>query len=258
VSYHLAQSLKDLRAEIDKAHPGRDKSSDGWIGDTAHSARKSDHNPDYSAGGVVRAIDVDISDIDVNKLMGILKKDSRVEYFIYNSSIYGREKFAKRPYNGANPHNKHIHISISHTKAAEKGGAWGYSASKPAPSKPKPDTKPKPSKGKGWPAEPLPITSKHTAESDKAWRELMAAVGYKDSNLTTNIERWLKDLGYYKGIIEKDHGKAPVFGRMLVEALQRFLASKNLYKRAIDGNRQGHTVQAEIKYLNLPVNRGVK
>lgn len=146
MSYYLAPSLKQLRDEIDAAHPGRDKKSDGWIGDTSHKARKSDHNPDYSAGGVVRAIDVDISDIDVNKLMTVLKNDSRVNYFIYNHSIYGASQFAKRRYTGSNPHTQHIHVSIKHSKSAERAGAWGYSGSvKPVASKPKP--KPKSAKG---------------------------------------------------------------------------------------------------------------
>ncbi|MGP9034893.1 peptidoglycan-binding domain-containing protein [Glutamicibacter mysorens] len=148
MSYYLAPSLKQLRDEINAAHPGRDKKSDGWIGDPSHQARVSDHNPDYSAGGVVRAIDVDISDIDVNKLMAVLKNDSRVNYFIYNNSIYGASHFAKRRYEGTNPHTQHIHVSIKHSKSAERAGAWGYSGSvKPVASKPKPVAKPKPSKG---------------------------------------------------------------------------------------------------------------
>src|SRR5690606_29069239 len=59
MSYYLAPSLVKLRDLINQNWPNRDKSSDGWIGDPSHQARKSDHNPDYSAGGVVRAIDVD-------------------------------------------------------------------------------------------------------------------------------------------------------------------------------------------------------
>lgn len=146
MSYYLAPSLKQLRDEIDAAHPGRDKKSDGWVGDTSHQARKSDHNPDYSDGGVVRAIDVDISDIDVNKLMAVLKNDPRVNYFIYNHSIYGASSFAKRRYTGSNPHVQHIHVSIKHSSSAERAGAWGYSGSvKPVSSKPKP----KPAKAKG-------------------------------------------------------------------------------------------------------------
>jgi len=124
MSYYLAPSLVRLRAQINAKWPKRDTSSDGWIGDPSHAARVSDHNPDYSNGGVVRAIDVDIDGIDVNKLMKVLKKDSRVNYFIYNHSIYGASQFAKRAYNGANAHTKHIHISIKHTGAAEYDHAW--------------------------------------------------------------------------------------------------------------------------------------
>lgn len=141
--YYLAPSLVDLRNEINSLWPKRDKKSDGWIGDPSHQARVSDHNPDYKSGGVVRAIDVDADGIDVNKLMSILKKDSRVNYFIYNHKIYGRTQFAARAYKGSNPHTKHIHVSIRHTKAAEKSGSWGLktassgSSNKSAPKTPK-------------------------------------------------------------------------------------------------------------------------
>jgi len=54
-----------LRKQVDKAFPGRDKRSDGWIGDRAHQARKSDHNPDKN--GWVHAIDIDADLIPWNK-----------------------------------------------------------------------------------------------------------------------------------------------------------------------------------------------
>ena len=46
-----------LRKQTDRRWPGRDRRSDGWVGDAAHSARKSDHNPDKD--GWVHALDID-------------------------------------------------------------------------------------------------------------------------------------------------------------------------------------------------------
>lgn len=268
MSYYLAPSLKQLRDEIDAAHPGRDKKSDGWIGDSAHNARKSDHNPDYASGGVVRAIDVDVSGIDVNKLMAVLKSDSRVNYFIYNHSIYGASSFAKRRYNGSNPHVQHIHVSIKHGKSAERAGAWGYSGGsvKPVASKPKP--KPAKDKSGAWPEKPLKVTGKHTVESDAAWRELMAAIGYKDKGLGLALQKWLSKLedprtgrGYYdtkRFLLDGD------FSNESIKALQRKLYDtkggdgKRLYNGKADGDRGSMTVASEIKYLNLKSNRGVK
>lgn len=57
MSYYLAPSLAVLRAEINARWPGRDKASDGWIGDTAHQSTRSDHNP--NSRGSVNAIDID-------------------------------------------------------------------------------------------------------------------------------------------------------------------------------------------------------
>jgi len=46
-----------LRDQVDTWFPDRRTASDGWVGDSRHSARKSDHNPDEF--GYVRAIDID-------------------------------------------------------------------------------------------------------------------------------------------------------------------------------------------------------
>ena len=56
MAWRLARSLETLRAQINALSPNRSKASDGTIGDAAHSARTSDHNPD--GGGVVRALDL--------------------------------------------------------------------------------------------------------------------------------------------------------------------------------------------------------
>ncbi len=53
----LSKAAIQLREQFDDSFPDRDRTSDGWIGDTRHAARKSDHNPDEQ--GWVRAIDVD-------------------------------------------------------------------------------------------------------------------------------------------------------------------------------------------------------
>lgn len=120
MSYYLAPSLVALRDEINARWPNRDKASDGWIGDTSHSARKSDHNPDWSAGGVVRAIDIDKDGIDTQAVLDATIGDHRVWYVIFNRRIYSRTYgWAARTYTGSNPHDKHIHVSIAHTRAAE-------------------------------------------------------------------------------------------------------------------------------------------
>lgn len=139
MSYFLAPSLIQLRNEINAAHPSRDKTSDGWIGDASHAARASDHNPDYAAGGIVRAIDVDKDGIDVNRLLQIcFAHPTWVEYVIWNYGIYTVQNgFRRAAYNGSNPHDKHVHISIRHTATAATGGRWGYSAGA-APVRPAP------------------------------------------------------------------------------------------------------------------------
>lgn len=142
--WYLAPGLVVLRDEINDEWPGRDKSTDGALGDSAHSSRKSEHNRE-SAGkykGRVNAIDVDTSDIDFAAILPKLKADKRTWYVIHKGYIYSRTyNFAKRKYTGANPHNGHFHISIYPGKAdGESKAAWGVgkgSVSKP-PAKPEP------------------------------------------------------------------------------------------------------------------------
>src|SRR5690625_1007649 len=119
MSYYLAASLTKLRDEVNALWPNRSKVSDGWIGDTSHQARKSDHNPDYGSGGVVRAIDITKSGINVDLLLKHTTNDSRVAYVIYNHRIY-QHSTGWKPYYGSNPHTQHVHVSIAHTRAAER------------------------------------------------------------------------------------------------------------------------------------------
>ncbi|ARU50146.1 hypothetical protein CBR64_20870 [Cellulosimicrobium cellulans] len=112
--WYVAPALDALRAEVDARWPGRDRSSDGAIGDPSHQARKSDHNPDWSAGGVVRARDFDVDGIDVNALTAALLADDRTRYVIYDRRIATRVPggFRWDPYTGVNPHTGHLHVSV--------------------------------------------------------------------------------------------------------------------------------------------------
>ena len=124
-SWHLAPSLAQLRREINTRWPSRDKTSDGTIGDAAHSARASDHNP--NSRGSVNAIDIDEDGIDAWGLVALLIADPRVYYVIYEGRIWQRKHgFVPRPYTGINAHRKHVHVSIIQSVAAEQNTTpWG-------------------------------------------------------------------------------------------------------------------------------------
>ena len=117
----LSNAAEQLRSEINTKYPNRDKRSDGWIGDTAHNARKSDHNPDKQ--GWVRAIDIDSDLVKSSSKESwllaeqiktiALKGDKRISYVIHQHRIASpRQNWAWRVYKGANPHVSHIHISF--------------------------------------------------------------------------------------------------------------------------------------------------
>src|SRR5690348_18451057 len=49
-NWQLTRGLQNLRAQVDAAFPDRDTTSDGTIGDKAHQAETSGHNPDDTPG----------------------------------------------------------------------------------------------------------------------------------------------------------------------------------------------------------------
>jgi hypothetical protein len=120
----LCKAGQQLREQFDDSFPDRDRSSDGWIGDTRHSARPSDHNPDAKTG-VVRAIDVDrdvsgsakpdlMPDIADQIRLAAKAGDKRIAYVIFEGRIASsRMGWRWRKYSGSNPHTKHCHISFS-------------------------------------------------------------------------------------------------------------------------------------------------
>lgn len=138
--WYLAASLIALGNEINARWPNRDTSSDGAVGDTSHQARKSDHNPDYEADGVVRAIDVDKDGISMLELMDAVVRDPRVAYVIWNGRIASATDDGTpwnwEPYDGSNQHTGHAHISLKHTRAAENDTRLWFP---PTPTPPKED-----------------------------------------------------------------------------------------------------------------------
>lgn len=124
MSWYRAKSLDTYVNEINKLAPKRNKRSDGWVGDTSHQARKSDHNPDWGRGGVVRAQDITHDPkggLDCNKLAKNLAAQlgrhpalGSGAYIIWNRRIISTDRLREgwRRYTGSNGHTQHLHLSV--------------------------------------------------------------------------------------------------------------------------------------------------
>lgn len=136
----LVPCLVALRNEFNELSPGRDKRSDGWIGDKAHSLSVSDHNGDESgrtpyedADDVdeVHGLDVDETGpwpggLDMGHLVHEVVKrhrlglDDRLQNVIWAGQIASRSwGWTWRPYGGANQHYQHGHFSARYGSAQE-------------------------------------------------------------------------------------------------------------------------------------------
>lgn len=133
--YYPAPALLVLLDEANKEHPGRDKSSDGWVGDTSHKASGrpenggSKHNP--NARGAVDARDFDNSALDKARFVAAAIQHPSTRNIIYDRKIrskgYPGGLSRVYAYHGPNPHDKHIHVDIEMTVGQENDRrAWGY------------------------------------------------------------------------------------------------------------------------------------
>jgi hypothetical protein len=125
---YLSKAAKTLRDQINETWLDRDKRSDGWISDSKHALRKSDHNPRPDTAEVC-ALDIDaglsneqgISHALADQLRLTAKKDKRISYIIHAGKIASAKSLWKfRKYRGINPHHKHIHISFKQNQTGEK------------------------------------------------------------------------------------------------------------------------------------------
>ncbi|BAL86491.1 hypothetical protein AMIS_12710 [Actinoplanes missouriensis 431] len=141
----LVPSLVRLRADLNAIAPGRDRASDGTIGDRAHQASVSDHNDD-EVGRVpirdadrkheVHAFDADDDLRTPNLTMEmvvqhILRRcrsgaEKRLRYIIYNRRIWeASNSWRQRAYTGASPHTEHAHFSASYeTRHEADTSSW--------------------------------------------------------------------------------------------------------------------------------------
>lgn len=129
-----AKSTQALLDQINAMSPNRSTKSDGWIGDKAHRARKSDHNP--NAAGVVQGIDITndpargiVSDRIARALAD--SRDPRIKYLISNGKMCrsyrsgGKPAWTWNDYSGPSPHDKHFHLSVvDDPKLYDNASAW--------------------------------------------------------------------------------------------------------------------------------------
>ena len=125
----VAKSLLVLFDQVDAAHPDRNKTSDGTIGDKRHQGTASDHNLD--AKNIVKALDIThdpAHGVDTYALAEFMRThpDKRVRYIISNGRIAGNANYVSANggkvwqwarYGGSNPHDHHIHISVERSPA---------------------------------------------------------------------------------------------------------------------------------------------
>jgi len=148
--WRAAKSLLKLRNQVNALAPGRSKASDGTIGDQSHcggASSTSDHCARIRDGGVgvVAAMDIThdpAGGCDAGAIAASIHagRDGRVKYIIWNrriansSAIGSSQPWAWRPYSGANPHNRHVHISVKPTKPEyDSEAAWSVSVTSTSP-----------------------------------------------------------------------------------------------------------------------------
>lgn len=119
----LCGTLTVFRDAANAHNPGRDRASDGWIGDAAHAARDSQHNPDVY--GVVTALDLDVDGLPLAAWFERIRAATAAGtlpglhggHLILNRRITTPDFRGWYAYRGANPHVLHGHAASSRDRA---------------------------------------------------------------------------------------------------------------------------------------------
>lgn len=139
--WRVAKSLEVLLREVNGVWPDRDHTSDGSIGDMAHAARVSKHNP-QPPDDTVEARDFD-EDVDGHKngggkplwpfVMHLLKLAREGHpalagpgaHIIYEGRIWSfKHGWVERPYTGLNAHEHHAHVAVVDGPGKESTKTW--------------------------------------------------------------------------------------------------------------------------------------
>ena len=143
----LTAGLQNLRNQVNTAFPNRSTLSDGTIGDAAHRAEISGHNPDDTPGSKpewdgdpdnipeVRAWDMtaalgnpNVSTQDlIDHLRSLPDLGTVIRYMIYDRKMYHVDNdFEPVPYTGASAHTEHVHFSGARTQEADNNTSYDY------------------------------------------------------------------------------------------------------------------------------------
>ena len=155
MAWERTPAAVSLRNEFNAAFPNRDKASDGSIGDSEHSTRSSDHNPDetgatpYEDSDTINEVHAEDVDSDLKRpgwtlfrCFEIIRKraaagtEVRVQNMICDGQITSRSwGFSEwRDYTGSDPHDTHGHVSLRYGSGAAPGNPekitspWGILA----------------------------------------------------------------------------------------------------------------------------------
>lgn len=136
--WRAMNSLLVLRDQVNAFAPNRDRASDGLVGDAAHQATTSDHNPhdvDGVGRDIVTALDLThdpAGGFDSYRFAETLRRnrDRRIKYVISNGRMFSSyatssyAPFAWRPYSGADQHTGHVHVSVLDAPISDTRTLW--------------------------------------------------------------------------------------------------------------------------------------